>query len=130
MCIRDSIYSLDTANNGEPLYASIIDFKLYNANTPFAGERWALIGMIEKENLLSFADQIRGVAVMSTAVSLLLGLCCVYLASRRVTSPITALVKSCLLYTSQQRQLKVFSRYGSGFSVQDEMKLVRHIIPS
>ena len=92
--VYDNIYSLDTANNGEPLYASIIDFKLYNANTPFAGERWALIGMIEKENLLSFADQIRGVAVMSTAVSLLLGLCCVYLASRRVTSPITALVKS------------------------------------
>ena len=92
--VYDNLYSLATGKGNRPVYASIIDFKLYNTNTPFEDDRWALIGMMGKDDLLSFADQVRDVAIMSTALSLLLGLLGLYLASRLVTKPITALVNS------------------------------------
>lgn len=71
---------------------SVQNFKLYNVNTPFDNERWALIGIVERDVLLQFSDQITSMSYLATAISLVLGILGVYLSSRMVTRPITALV--------------------------------------
>nr|WP_173023451.1 MULTISPECIES: EAL domain-containing protein [unclassified Pseudoflavonifractor] len=74
------------------IYGAVQRLKLYNTNTPFEGEVWALIGIISGEHLLSFSHQIRSMLLVSTLVSLLLGLVLTILATKNFTKPIADLV--------------------------------------
>lgn len=76
---------------GYELCAAVQPLKLYNTNTPFEGEQWALLGILESGRLLSFTRHIHTLLLVSAAASLLLGLVLVYLAARSVTRPVTAL---------------------------------------
>lgn len=67
---------------------------LYNNNTPFEDTRWVIVGLMEESTLFSYSDAIRRVAYGSTLLCLVLGIMGIYGASKRITVPITSLVKN------------------------------------
>lgn len=64
---------------------------LYNADAPFASERWVLIGMVGEQDMFAFADHVRWLAVILGAVLLAFGLITVHFVSRKMAKPIVAL---------------------------------------
>ncbi|HHV13904.1 MAG TPA: EAL domain-containing protein [Clostridiales bacterium] len=77
----------------DTVYGCIQYFELYNTNTPFEKERWALIGMQEKDQLLGFSRGVTNSIWVTLGVSLLLGLATAWAASALLTSPITRLLR-------------------------------------
>ncbi|CZR96119.1 MULTISPECIES: EAL domain-containing protein [Clostridioides] len=75
------------------IYASVQYIDLYNSNTPFENERWALLGIIEEKSLLSFSKRVERLVIISIAISLAIGLVGIYIASRLFTKPIVLLAK-------------------------------------
>ncbi|VHR83929.1 signaling protein [Clostridioides difficile] len=89
-----NIYKIKNKDNecgNGNIYASVQYLDLYNSNTPFENERWALLGIIEEKSLLSFSKRIEKLVIISIAISLLIGLIGIYIASRLFTKPIVLL---------------------------------------
>lgn len=80
-------------NLSHDAYGCIQYFNLYNTNTPFENERWALIGVLESDRLFGFSTTLRSTILIAMAVSLMIGLFSVALIVRFVTNPITQLVR-------------------------------------
>ncbi|MEG2421350.1 MAG: hypothetical protein RSB55_07350, partial [Oscillospiraceae bacterium] len=90
----DTVRVESTANREKStFYAAVQPLRLYNTNTPFEGEQWALLGIMESESLLWFTHNVQNLAVLSAFVSLLLGLVFVLFAAQTVTKPIRGLVE-------------------------------------
>ncbi len=79
-------------SNRNAVYGCIQYFDLYNTNTPFEHERWALIGMLEEEQLLGFSHRIMDSIWATWGLSLLLGLTAAWAASLLLARPITQLL--------------------------------------
>ena len=77
---------------GETAYGALQPLKLYNNNTPFEHEEWALIGIQSEAQLLRFSNQVRAILLFTAGVSFLLGLVLVCMAARSFTRPISRLV--------------------------------------
>lgn len=77
----------------QTVYGARQDLKLYDTNTPFVGDQWALMGIMSQENLLVFPHRIQTLLLLSTLISLALGMGLIFLASRSFTKPISALAK-------------------------------------
>lgn len=73
------------------LYASVKDMRLYNSNTPYSDETWALVGIVDKKNLYSFADKIDRIFMFAFVLVLMLGGICSLLVSYYVSRPIKKL---------------------------------------
>ncbi|QQO11111.1 EAL domain-containing protein [Breznakiella homolactica] len=87
----DSVYRF--SDDGISYYGSVQPFRLYNSNTPFAGQQWVLIGMEERWQLLEFPDRLKYLLLIISTVSLFLGICCVYIAQRIVIKPISSVAQ-------------------------------------
>ncbi len=74
-------------------YGCIQYFQLYNSNTPFEQERWALIGITEENKLFTFVDQVKSSVTLAFVLSLLIGLASVLIISSLFTKPISSLVQ-------------------------------------
>ncbi len=83
----------DTAHRDGVVYGCIQYLDLYNTNTPFENERWALIGMLEQEQLLGFSSGMMWSFLLILGVSVLLGLGVAWVASIWLTHPITRLLR-------------------------------------
>lgn len=68
-----SIYRLLNHNSAEDIYACVNPMGMYYHNTPFEGEEWSLIGLIEKPDLLRFPDRIGRILGYSFLLSLVIG---------------------------------------------------------
>lgn len=79
--------------SGKTIYGSVQPLKLYNSNTPFEGDRWALIGIQSETHLLQFSEQVNAMLLVTAAISLALGLVFTFLAARSFTQPISSLVE-------------------------------------
>ncbi|MEG1878071.1 MAG: EAL domain-containing protein [Pseudoflavonifractor sp.] len=77
---------------GKTIYGALQPLRLYNNNTPFEGERWALIGMMSDEHLFHTTWEISVMILLSTLVSLVIGLVMIFFASRTFTQPIAHLM--------------------------------------
>ena len=87
-------YKMESSDDtSQTIYGCIQYFQLYNTNTPFEQEQWALIGVLESKQLFGFADKVRATILAGTLVSLILGLLSVVVTSRVMTNPITLLVR-------------------------------------
>lgn len=82
----------DQTDKGRAIYGAVKPLKLYDVNTPFSGDQWALIGILEGERLLSFSSHISMLLSLSLGLSLLLGMLLVVFAARTITRPIIRLV--------------------------------------
>lgn len=78
---------------GETIYGAVQPLKLYNSNTPFEGDQWALIGIQSEEHLFQFSRQMNSMVLFTTAASLVLGLVFTFMAAQSFTMPISALVR-------------------------------------
>lgn len=75
------------------IYGCVQYFKLYNSNTPFESDRWALIGMVQENKLLGFSHKVEMTVGISIVISIAAGLLIVLISSRIVTNPITQLAR-------------------------------------
>lgn len=79
--------------NGAEACAGIQYFKLYNTNTPFEDQRWALISLVERGSLFAFSARVHEMVILFMILSLTLGIGGTLFISYHVTRPITALAK-------------------------------------
>lgn len=89
--VHDSIYDFNMDNSDEKAYACVKYMQLYNTNTPFENEKWAIMGVIEKDVLLNYPDRFEKLLILSIIASSLIGIIVVVIAARRVTRPIISL---------------------------------------
>lgn len=66
---------------------------LYNSNTPFSGDKWALVGVTTNKNLFAFSDMVMRMVMIALSISLAIGLIGILLAGIHFTKPITTLVQ-------------------------------------
>ncbi|MEG1747236.1 MAG: EAL domain-containing protein [Oscillospiraceae bacterium] len=92
---QKNIVQLQGAENGKGrrFYAAVRPITLYNSNTSFAEDQWALLGILDSTHLLQFPRYVEILIFFSAAVSLALGVGLVLLAARSLTAPITNLVE-------------------------------------
>lgn len=87
-------YLLDGIQQSQPkAYACVQYFNIYNTNTPFEQEQWALVGITERQHLFAFSYRLTTTLVVILILSLLIGLVGITLITSRLSKPITALVK-------------------------------------
>ena len=59
---------------GTPVYGSVHYLTLYNSNTPFQGQRWALIGVTDSASLFSFSHSVVRSVLLLCLIPLIKGL--------------------------------------------------------
>ena len=72
----------------EQSYGNIQYLKLYNHNTPFEEEKWALAGIVEKNVLFSFSGSVMLSVFIAMLISLVIGLMTVILVGLVLTRPV------------------------------------------
>ena len=70
---ENGICRLKGTGEQKELYAGVNEMGMYYNNTPFSGEKWYLIGLIDGSELLKSPQQISAILVISFLVSLFLG---------------------------------------------------------
>lgn len=88
------------------IYGAVKPIDLYNTNTPFEGEQWALIGILDDSHLLSFSRNLHGLLIFSVLASLLVGLVMVFFAVKSLTRPISRLGES-LRHSDPDRPIRL-----------------------
>ncbi len=89
-----SVYELDLNDSKKEAFACTKQFDLYNTNTPFYNEKWSVIGIIEKEDLLYYSDRFTKLLAVSLIISSIIGILVVFFAGGRVIRPIRDLVQN------------------------------------
>lgn len=77
----------------DTVYASIQYFNLYNTNTPFEQQRWALIAMSRDKDLFHFSNKVVSSLLLFSAILLVLGVGVACLVGYLVSKPILLLAK-------------------------------------
>lgn len=78
---------------GTPVYGSIHYLTLYNSNTPFQGQRWALIGVTDSASLFSFSHSVVRSVLLLCLILLAVSICLALLAGSIFSAPIRALAQ-------------------------------------
>ncbi len=84
---------LPTERTDQPVYGCVQYLTLYNSNTPFEYERWALIGILERKQLLGFSDGVARSVWGTWGISLLIGLLAAWFASLLLARPVIRMVR-------------------------------------
>ncbi|WMI81095.1 GGDEF domain-containing protein [Anaerotignum sp. MB30-C6] len=79
--------------NDEPFISHFMELPLYRSNTPFSRQRWALIGMVEENQLYAFSNQVAEGLKLSFIMTILVGVIGSVVVSRRLSKPIFILSK-------------------------------------
>ena len=91
----ENIYSARSTGSGtDDLFACVQPLRLYNTYTPFEGDQWALVGVVEQDSLLRFTHSVARSLTFTLLLSLAIGLVGAYLISRHITAPITSLAET------------------------------------
>lgn len=91
--VRGNVHVIGNADYGR-VVGAVTPLEVYRVNTPFYHEQWAVIGMVEQEDLLQFSNKINTLAQISFFISLLLGVAGVLITGKMVTGPVSTLVSS------------------------------------
>ena len=87
--LSKNIYEMKT--DKKKYMVSAYPLELYNKNAPFSKEQWMLIGAVEEKNLYAFGNQVFAMLKLTILITLLVGVVCSYIISRRLASPIAKL---------------------------------------
>lgn len=85
-------FSLLSYSDGTNIAVSVQDIQLYNSNTPFSNQQWALLGLMDDDDLLSLPASINRTAITTTLLSILVGSFLAYLIFRILIRPIHGLI--------------------------------------
>lgn len=88
-----NIYLLNNHNSKDNVYACVEKMGLYYDHTPFVGEQWYLIGMMEQKNLLVFIENLKKILLTSFLGCMLIGGVGGYFVIYQFTKPIVNLAK-------------------------------------
>ncbi len=93
--IHNSIYpaKTDPERTKQTMYGSIQYLNLYNSNTPFEQERWALIGLVEKDSVFSFSQKMLLNMLTFLSVALILGAFCTFWIGYFIAKPFRVLAR-------------------------------------
>ncbi|MBT9779458.1 diguanylate cyclase [Clostridium sp. MCC353] len=70
---QNSVYALNGHNSANKIYACVSPMKMYYNNTPYDGEEWCLVGLMEKKVLMQQPERIQKVLLMAFFLSLCIG---------------------------------------------------------
>ncbi|MEG1987754.1 MAG: GGDEF and EAL domain-containing protein, partial [Oscillibacter sp.] len=85
-------YEIAGAKN-DKVYGCLKYLDLYNGNTPFENERWALIGILQDDYLLGLYYNVKTFLLLSLLLAFLIGLASVTINTVRLTRPVMQLAK-------------------------------------
>ncbi|MEG2073763.1 MAG: hypothetical protein RRY54_03255, partial [Angelakisella sp.] len=80
--------------DGDPkakVYVSTQYLQLYNSGTPFAADKWALLGIVNKDDLLDFSYDVQSLAAASALSSIIMGIVLTCISIVFITRPIREL---------------------------------------
>ena len=86
----DNMYTA-RSDTFEPAHAAVQPIKLYNSNTPFSGEQWALAAVLPDDILFGSAIKIRTGILQSSLIALALGFVVMFFSIRLVTRPLLSI---------------------------------------
>lgn len=119
------MYHVQSSGNlGEEMYGFLHDLNLYNRNTPFSGQQWALVGVSGRDALFGISDRLSRTVFFSTVLLLLGGIVCVYLVARYTTLPVRRLTQ--MLRDSKQGD-KIPYQPGGVQEVDDLARTIRDL---
>lgn len=88
----ETLYELGgNEEENSTFYANIMPFSMYNSNTPFIENGWALVGVQDKEGLFGLGNRIMKNVLLALLVTLLLGFACIYALMNHIIGPISEL---------------------------------------
>lgn len=76
----------------ESVYASVQPMTLYNTNTPFAQERWALVGVKNDDALFGLAQNLEWSMGAAILLCMIIGIAGIYLVALYITKPLQSIV--------------------------------------
>lgn len=79
---------------GKTVYCDVEYLNLYNSNTPFSNQRWALIGAAEKKDLFVFSDRVVQMLIRAVLLMMSVGIAGGALISSLISHPIAHLTKN------------------------------------
>lgn len=87
-----NLYKIDgVKENKQEFYGDIISLSMYNSNTPFEENGWALIAVQDEEGLFGMGQHIMRNVLFVITCSLVLGFFCIYILINHLTRPISEL---------------------------------------
>ncbi|MEG1618028.1 MAG: EAL domain-containing protein [Eubacterium sp.] len=89
----NNTYALEKSTSiKEEALGCIQPLKLYNTNTPFVNDQWALIGVINQNSLFEFSHRVIKMVLWAMVISLIIGIFGIFIAGTMFTKPIKTLV--------------------------------------
>lgn len=83
----------DRSHNPKDVYASVQYISLYQDDSPFSQERWALLGVMEGKTLLGFSKRMQDILLLGVFSSLIFGAAGAWITGTLLSRPIAALVR-------------------------------------
>ena len=87
------MYAVEDDGVIEPALATIMPMRLYNSNTPFESEQWALIGIADKNNLLASGIRLQRFMTWAFVGALVIGAACSAIITILFSKPIEEMAK-------------------------------------
>lgn len=81
-------------DSGESLYCDVKYLELYDGNSPFSNEKWAILGIVDSTSLFQFSDRVIQMALQLTGMTLAVGVLGGILVSFLVSRPIARVAKN------------------------------------
>lgn len=92
--IYTDIYELkESENYKNTVYGCIKYLNLYNTNTPFENEKWAVIGVSDKNNVLYHVNKLKASLIISIIISGIIGILFALISGNLFTKSIRGLAK-------------------------------------
>lgn len=89
-----NIYKMEKSTRvDKTTYGCVQYLNLYNVNTPFENDKWALIGIVEEGTILKPIRQLKSSVLLSLLISLIMGIILIFIVSMIFIKPVTNLVK-------------------------------------
>lgn len=89
-------------------YASVQYLDIYNSNTPYSNQKWALVGMADTRELFVFTDKVKAILLVGILVTLVLEIGGSYFFSYMISRPIRRLTEE--VSKAQRKEEVTFSR--------------------
>lgn len=91
--IRKTIFNVSNLKSSDEAVGSVHYLHLYNVDSPFIGDKWAVIGLVQNKNLLAFNSKIETIIIIAIASSSGCVLAAIIFVTVWLTRPISRLIK-------------------------------------
>lgn len=115
--LEENIWDFELSGDID-LAGSVKYMNLYNANSPFNSERWALVSVADRSTVLSPLTNLVKMLIISAIVSLIVSIVVLIISSREIVKPITGAIKT---MNSKSEFSEVISFQPSGIYELDKM---------